>query len=173
MRSESGPIVISGDFNAKSLEWGDPREDNRGRALADVMASVNLVACNNSEEPTFERVYKRGVSSSYIDVTFVSEPDRQRLKNWRVMEEYSGSLHKYISFELQPGPEHQARNYPGPRWAWRKVDLAKLTLFLQSQDVVMPGDAEAGAAILDKYLKKACDASMPRGNYKGGKKPVY
>lgn len=173
VRSGSGPVVIAGDFNAKSPEWGDPREDDRGRALADLMASVNLVACNDGEEPTFERVHRTGVSTSHIDVTFISEPDRQRLKNWRVREEPSGSLHNYISFELQPGLGHLARSNPGLRWAWRKADLHKLSLFLQSNDAMLEGDAEAGASALGRHLTEACDASMPRGNYKGGKKPVY
>jgi len=40
VRNAKGVVIVAGDFNAKSSVWGDHREDPKGRALADMMASI-------------------------------------------------------------------------------------------------------------------------------------
>lgn len=173
IRTENGPVILAGDFNAKSPEWGDPREDRCGRALMDFSASVNLIACNTGDKPTFERAYRLGVSESYIDITFVSEPHKDKVRNWRVMEEYSASLHNYISFEIHTMIDTKFHSPTERRWSWRKMDLSKLTAFIQSAGVSTAVTAEQSATLLSEYLTKACDECMPKGSYKGGKKPAY
>lgn len=68
IRNSLIPVVVAGDFNAKSRAWGSPREDPRGTLLADLLASIEAAVCNNGQSPTSVR----GQSQSYIDVTFVS-----------------------------------------------------------------------------------------------------
>lgn len=40
IRNAGTPVLIAGDFNAKSPEWGDHQEDRKGHALADWLASL-------------------------------------------------------------------------------------------------------------------------------------
>lgn len=81
-------VIIAGDFNAKSGEWGDHKEDARGRLLTDLMAFLNLLACNCGNIPTFERIYRDGrVSQSSIDVTLVSEAIGRQINGWKVLGE--------------------------------------------------------------------------------------
>lgn len=65
------------------------------------MASASLIACNNGNKPTFERVYRNGVSTYHIDVTFVTEAHSSSITDWRVMDVYSMSYHKFIFFNMQ------------------------------------------------------------------------
>lgn len=87
-------VIVGGDFNAKSPAWGggDHREDQKGKTLMDMMASLGMAAC----KPTFTRVYDGGISRSHIDITFVLETESRVVKNWIVSDEYTGSLHSYI-----------------------------------------------------------------------------
>lgn len=82
-------VIIAGDFNAKRPEWGSPTSDSRGDALADLMSSLNLQACNTGNRPTFVRA----ASQSFIDITFAAVPLLNRISDWRVLEEESASLH--------------------------------------------------------------------------------
>jgi len=53
-RTSDVPVVLAGDFNAKSPVWCSPITDSRGELLADMAASLNLHAAN-TESPTFVR----------------------------------------------------------------------------------------------------------------------
>lgn len=96
IRIANGMVIVAGDFNAKSPEWGDHREDAKGRALADWAASLGLIPCNRGDKPTFSRVYNGGVSRSHIDITFASESSAQLVREWKVLDEFTVSLHRYI-----------------------------------------------------------------------------
>ncbi|KAJ8964369.1 hypothetical protein NQ317_003014 [Molorchus minor] len=89
-------VIVLGDLNAKAVEWGSPHTDKRGNILTDWMASKNLTAQNHGNVPTFVR----GDSSSYIDVTLTTSKTGKRLEKWRVSDEESLSLHRYIFFEI-------------------------------------------------------------------------
>lgn len=65
--STATPIIVAGDFNFYSPEWGSPDENAGSTILADAMSALNLYVCNNGQ-PTF----MRGASMTHI-FTFVSE----------------------------------------------------------------------------------------------------
>jgi len=67
--------------------------------LADAMPALNVYVCNNGQ-PTFVR----GVSMTHIDVTFVSESLADKVHGWKILDEESNSLHKYICFEIIINP---------------------------------------------------------------------
>jgi endonuclease/exonuclease/phosphatase family metal-dependent hydrolase len=90
------PVIVAGDFNFKSGSWGSSIEDARRILLAELMASMDLTACNQGSSPTFVR----GNSKTYIDVTFVRSQLVAKVHGWRVLEAESLSLHKYISFSM-------------------------------------------------------------------------
>lgn len=99
--------VLVGDFNAKAREWGSARTDARGREILEHVARLGLIIINDGLLPTFVR----GASTSYIDLTMASGTMARRLSNWRVLDEESLSLHKFVAFEVAAGA---ARIAPGP-----------------------------------------------------------
>lgn len=100
IRNKKGMVIVAGDFNAKSPAWGDHREDHKGKTLLDMTASLGMAVCNSGDKPTFTRVYEGGISRSHIDITFVSETESRVVKDWKVSDEYTGSLHSYIYFNI-------------------------------------------------------------------------
>jgi len=169
LRSAAGPVVVVGDFNAKSPVRGAPREDRRDQALADFAVSTGLAVCNSGERPTFVRVFRGGVSKSHTDVTFVSDAANHLVRGWKVREEYSMSFHQYISFCITSTPERPVNAEMSSRWAWRKFDQTKLHTYLESTGDVRASDAEQGTRDLAMVLKQACDSCMPKGSYRWGK----
>jgi len=94
------------------------------------------------------------------------------VKDWKTLDEYSASLHSYITFSIN-GTPHSERLPPKERWSWRKYDSTKLTRFIDSASFEMGEDTLPATGRLDKYLKDACDSCMPKGTYRRGKKPAY
>lgn len=178
VRNAALPVITAGDFNAKSGEWGDHREDVRGRLLIDLMSSLNLLVCNCGNTPIFERIYRDGrVSQSFIDVTLVSEVSGRRIDGWKVLDEYTGSLHRYITFTIASiinRPINHDAHQQGGKWSWKKYEQQKLQKFLSEKEFSFTNiDALDKIPMLDSYIKQACDASMPNGTYKGNKRPAY
>uniref|UniRef100_A0A2S2NQQ6 Reverse transcriptase domain-containing protein n=1 Tax=Schizaphis graminum TaxID=13262 RepID=A0A2S2NQQ6_SCHGA len=171
VRGSDGPVLIAGDFNAKRPEWGSPITDQRGDALAELAASLDLHVCNTGGCPTFVR----GASESYIDVTFASRSIWQKISNWRVLDEDSLSLHLYIAFDISPVIDSVPQPPPSG-WNWRKLDREKLSAFLDTRPMAGFGTTNTlglQPESLDAYLAAACDCSMPRKSYHGGKRPVH
>lgn len=48
-------VIIGGDFNSKSYEWGSSEEDERSRLLSEVAASIDLNPTNVGNNPTYVR----------------------------------------------------------------------------------------------------------------------
>ncbi|CAB0044084.1 unnamed protein product [Trichogramma brassicae] len=60
------PLIVAGDFNAWSTEWGCRVTRQRGTALLDVLATLEAALLNT---PTFTGA----LSYSVIDLTFASD----------------------------------------------------------------------------------------------------
>ncbi|XP_008190142.1 uncharacterized protein LOC103311988 [Acyrthosiphon pisum] len=90
-------VVCAGDFNAKSREWGSPREDRRGTLLADFISALDATICNDGHRLTFVR----GELETYIDVTFASANISGAVRNWTVREDVSLSVHRFITFHVR------------------------------------------------------------------------
>jgi len=169
VKETEGPVVVAGDFNAKSPKWGALREDRSVRVLTDSMTSMDLVVCNIGDSPTFERTYPGGVSRSHIDITFVSELHRRLVCNWKVLNDYTRSLHRYISFSVASSIGCPTQPVPISRWAWKKCDVGKVLEFLRSLVVTSVTKAELVVKELTTFLEEACNSCMPKGTYKWGK----
>lgn len=109
-----GEVILAGDFNAKSAEWGAPKEDQRGEILAE-MASQRALTPLNTGAPTFVR---RGITS-HIDITFATPNLVKKLESWEVLEEESLSPHKHILIKINQTTlkksNNQKRNNSGQR----------------------------------------------------------
>lgn len=89
-------IVLAGDVNAKNSIWGSSITDHKGTQLADFSASHNFLFCNNVDcGPT----YRRGDTSSSIDVTMVSSSAYSLVSNWLVHPDHYED-HFMITYEF-------------------------------------------------------------------------
>lgn len=122
------PILIAGDFNARSAAWGDWVENKRGEELCAMLESLELVIANSGSTLTFDRG-----SGSIVDVTAVSESLIQRISDWRVMEsEFNNSDHHYIRFSIHEGKPRDTTHFPvHPGWNTKKIDVESFILGLQ------------------------------------------
>lgn len=154
-------IVIGGDFNAWSLEWGSASNDHRGEQLTALMASLDFLTGNTGSTPTYRRVN----AESVIDVTFSRTRSPTALLGWRVLEDIeSGSDHSYVEFRLGiPAEEVDLGQIQG--WSFRRLNEEALSthiLAVESPTIEQHTSATTAADHLGEYLKSACDASMPR-----------
>lgn len=174
VRGSKVPTLVAGDFNAHSPTWGSNFEDTEGRMVNDTMSSLDLHLCNHGEAPTFTR----GLSASHIDLTFATKDLFNRLHDLSVLNEETLSLHHYISFNIK---NESLRNYSAEtpniskyaKWSWRKLDSTKLQEYLDSTSAIPTDTAISVANDLTRLLEEACNECMPKGSYKGRKKPAY
>ena len=83
IRSFRHKVVIGGDFKSKSPEWNSNKLDNRGIALCETIASLNLTVFNVGDKLTF----RREAGGSIIDITFGSGELCNVNMNWMVLED--------------------------------------------------------------------------------------
>jgi len=172
VRTSSVPVIVAGDFNSHSPEWGNPDENQRGSLLADTIYSLNLYVCNRGNLPT----YVRGASGTHIDVTFVSEVLIGEMHGWRVVDEESHSLHRYIWFELnRQRPNADVSNET--RWSIFKLNTDKLQE-AASRELQLRDDDRSSSPIEAKAKELICrltcisDSCMPRTRGNPKRKPV-
>lgn len=163
MQTQSDPVIVTGDFNAKSTEWGMPYSDRRGSLLADWIAQHDLTAVNKHDEYTFQR----GLAQSIIDLTLVPTYLVHKLSNWRTLDAESLSDHKYIAFtwDDNAGTTCQTSGYTG--WNLKRLDKDKLLSKLRE------ATCESTPASLNKILQRACNAAMPKKRCFRNRRPVY
>jgi len=173
-RRQGQKLIVAGDFNAKAEEWQSGWTNQRGYALCELIDEKRLQTLNLGNEPTR---FHQGVGSR-IDVTFASESLAQLIRGWKVLDEDSGSDHRYILFSL-----HREVEVTAPkklrRWAVKKMSTDRLRAsyltMLWNGDEADNEEAgvESAAAKLMGTVTKACDAAMPRCGPPRKKKAVY
>ena len=167
IQSAKGPVLITGDFNGKSPEWGETRLDKRGNAICEFVARNDLTVMNNGQEHTF----RRGDTGSIIDLTIASENLASKIENWRVLEEITLSDHQYITFDVKIQKSGQIRKRRNRRKFWnvRKLDKAKLRDQLAETKIMddfgwlkQNDNADQVVQRTKKKIVAACDAAMPQ-----------
>ncbi|XP_046687812.1 uncharacterized protein LOC124373489 [Homalodisca vitripennis] len=163
-----GEIIVGGDFNAKSTEWGADLSDTRGNEVADVAARLDLVILNTGNSTTFRRP---GFREAILDITLATQRISNRIKDWTVSEEYSGSDHQNVTFSIQSASAAIVRHdYQLRRWNVRKLNLEELRTSLTRssstfQDDRTPNSREGTENLVSTVMEQivaACEASMPR-----------
>lgn len=148
---------------------GDHREDENGRVLSDWAASLGLVPWNCGDRPTFFKEYAGGVSESHIDITFVSNNLDKRVRDWKVLDAYTSSLHNYITFEISSRVGMDTKK-SSTRWSWRKYDKSKRMDFIATaKNVPLTATVSTGTEDIGAFLGDACNSCMSIRRYKGGK----
>jgi len=154
IRNDRTEAIITGDFNAKHIDWGSPRSEQRGEALADLINTLGLVICNKGNSST----YRKG---SILDLTLATPNLASKVIGWKVLDEESLSDHFYITFEIDLGAtKKDARN---PRFP--KIDLRKLETALTSDSFnqgISSSNAEESTRALTEAIH-ACRTVTPAG----------
>lgn len=163
-------IIATGDFNAAAGEWGSTRTTVRGRNLLDWMAQRDFTLLNDGRIPTFMSPTGR---RSFIDLTMASGEALPAVREWEVLDEESGSDHRYISFKLGP------RTFPCPtsfkrRWQYRKLDKEVLVTAIDEGCQRLAQESEADETRIMEVLVGACELSGGPGRQTGHRRqPVY
>ena len=89
-------VISCGDFNAKSVLWGSPDGNTRGRVIEKILDECDKVRLNTGMAT---RWFSGG--ESHIDLAFVSPGFTNMSHHWEVLEGSSGSDHNIVSMEFQ------------------------------------------------------------------------
>ena len=108
-RSIEGQLIFAGDLNSKAIEWGMPNTDSKGKHSLETAARLGLIVLNTENTTTFQRP---GCEETTPDITLLSERMADLIKKWRVLEDYTGSDHQYISFAVDTETNVYMKNNP-------------------------------------------------------------
>ncbi|XP_028966745.1 uncharacterized protein LOC114828103 [Galendromus occidentalis] len=90
-------LVVTGDFNSAAVEWGSSTTNRRGELILEMTSRLDLLVANDGIVPTFQRREQR----SYLDLTLYSGNVNGGIEGWRVLEEETGSDHRYLEFQIR------------------------------------------------------------------------
>ncbi|XP_011858938.1 PREDICTED: uncharacterized protein LOC105556455 [Vollenhovia emeryi] len=162
------PILVAGDFNAKSADWGSRRPDVKGAEVVAWAARLGLKLENRGSASTCVRPQ----GESIVDLTWTSPAAANWVENWRVMEE-AETLSDHLLIEMTlVRPTARGRMDSGTnsriRWAVGKLDQDMLLATLKAATWPQgepQRDVEREAKWLRETLTRACDSSMPRARF--------
>lgn len=171
-------VIIGGDFNGKSIGWGEKTTDRRGHLIEEWLAKNDFYTANIGNTPTFQR----NNSESIIDITIADIKHSNWVTNWRVMEEESLSDHAYITFTLvipDAGRRHRVHNtsttLSGKRTivGWNINNLQPET-FIRSFQETMEREGHVDHENIHKLIEMVCNKELKKKVTADGKrKPVY
>ena len=162
------PVIVLGDFNARSRAWGDARDDIRGETVLEWSAGLDLRLQNRGSVSTCVRWQ----GESIVDLTWATPAAARIVSGWRVAEEAETlSDHRHIIFDVAihpPGSDsRRRRSSPPRRWSVKRLDrdaletAAIVAAWPETDDQILP-DPEEEAAWFRETMTSICDVSMPR-----------
>jgi hypothetical protein len=172
------PLIIMGNFNARHKNWDSNAKTRQGygQKLFDWSINMELAVMNRKDVTTC----RRPQGQSVIDITLVNKHAANKVKEWKVEEEYPViSDHCTITMQLEDGVARRINkviNSNFPRWNYKKVDLDALQGFAESMVWGRERSREVSpnslAEWLDKGMRDLANASMPR-SFGGGRRQAY
>ncbi|XP_068140360.1 uncharacterized protein [Drosophila tropicalis] len=161
-------VVVAGDFNAWSEEWGSSSTNAKGRTVLEAFATSDLVVLNTGSEFTFNRAGY----GSVIDVTFTSRQIFNTAK-WELCSHYTASDHTAIMCTIGDSPAAAAVTPDKPKMY--RVDTLNPETFASTLCFpTMVGDANDLSRKLMAAITAACDSSMAvRRIHSRHKRSVY
>jgi hypothetical protein len=98
-------VLVLGDFNSHSMQWGNSATNTRGRWLTNWAAGLGLLLANKGTASVAWR------GSSVVDVTWATSELYPRIRDWRVAEGVEIlSDHLYIFMEVVPEDADKSNN---------------------------------------------------------------
>ena len=162
-------VLVAGDFNARSAEWGDRVTSGRGRAISDLCGSLDLTVLNRGSTPTFER----GDAQSVIDLTMASRSLSGRVSRWRVeRDRFVYSDHNVVRYDIteqgttrpsRPPPTHRVT-----RWVISSFDADMFVAYLSGVTTLDGNTAARKARQLHDAIKAGCNLAMRTCRSGGG-----
>ena len=151
----------------------EPTTNTRGRCILDMAARLGLVVANTGNAATFRRP---GCEHTTPDITLVSENLIGAVEGWKVLEDYTGSDHQYITFQI--ASRNSLVPTPRPRgtrkWNVPKLNAnAFLAKFDESSTAQASRDASSLVNTMMQRITQSCNASMPRVTQHSRKQNVY
>ncbi|XP_011884010.1 PREDICTED: uncharacterized protein LOC105571145, partial [Vollenhovia emeryi] len=160
-----GPILVAGDFNAKSALWGSRRPDVKGADVEAWAARLGLHLENVGDVSTCVRPQ----GESIVDLTWTSPAAARRICGWEVVEGLELlSDHLPIRIDFSWEDRRREPQEKVVRWRTEKLDPDKLKESLIAELWAQPNPAptvDEEAQWLQRTLMKACDAAMPRAKF--------
>lgn len=168
LKETSRKTIIVGDFNSRSISWGDLDTNDRGRVVKDWMICNNLQCLNDPDNfiPTF--IGHRG--ESVIDLVFATE-DIYRDLQIKIMDDEFLSDHKAILITYKEN-EGMA-NFISKPAGWF-LDPTKYKTF--NREVKVRIDQEADLLtpeLCNKIISESADIAFSRKDKINNFKPVY
>ncbi|CAF4907381.1 unnamed protein product [Pieris macdunnoughi] len=160
------PVIVLGDFNARSQTWGDSLTNDRGKAVEEWYTELGLFLHNRGNVPTCVRAQ----GQSLVDLTFSSPSLASSVQNWKVAEDIETlSDHRYIRFNIfksQIRYEVGVNRQAFPRWVLSSLnkDLAEEAAIVQAwcAPAIWPTDVNEAASRLRHAAKAISNASMSK-----------
>ncbi|XP_011860158.1 PREDICTED: uncharacterized protein LOC105557512 [Vollenhovia emeryi] len=160
-----GPVLVAGDFNAKSAMWGSRRPDCRGADVEDWATRLGLHLENTGAVSTCVRPQ----GESIVDLTWTSPAAARIVTSWEVMKEME-LLSDHLPIEIKlarEGNRGGVQDCP-LRWAVKKMKPEKLVESVVAAMWAQPDplpSIEKEAKWLRRVMTAACDNAMPRAKF--------
>ncbi|CAB0036803.1 unnamed protein product [Trichogramma brassicae] len=106
------PLIVAGDFNAWSTEWGCQVTRQRDTILLDALATLEAALLNTGDSLTFTGA----LGYSFIDLTFASDTLASRITSWALSELYTHSDHQAIVFEIETARPPRPTTRQSSKW---------------------------------------------------------
>lgn len=167
-----GPLLIGGDFNSQAHEWGSRTTNSRGRMVLDMAARMGLVIMNRGNATTFRRP---GCEGTIPDITLASERVSGNVLNWMVLEDYTGSDHQYITYNVENGRRTNQNSTVITSRTWNVAKLNKAALLSRLDYSTNEYTPNVSNVVRDtmKLIVAACNEAMPLRSRKHKKEAVY
>ncbi|XP_011859393.1 PREDICTED: uncharacterized protein LOC105556893 [Vollenhovia emeryi] len=156
-----GPVMVAGDFNAKSALWGSRRPDVKGAEMVAWAARLG----HHLENVGATSTCVRPQGESIVDLTWTSLVAARMVASWEVAESLE-LLSDHLPIEIRLLQERRDRAQERPiRWTARKLDQDRLVESLVAATWSKPDPLrtiEEEVDWLQRSMTAACDNAMPR-----------
>lgn len=171
-------MIVAGDFNAKSVLWGERMGNIKGRLLEQWANRHELRLANVGNQPTCVRPQ----GESRVDLTWSTPGLIDRIRDWEVLDEVSLSDHLYIVYNVLPVEynsgfwgNRQEEEYP--RWIFKDMDRDRFLEMVQlgywERDERVLESVDEQAETLKRVVTHACDAVAKRAGRNQRKRNKY
>lgn len=158
-------VILTGDFNARSIVWHDRITDENGREVEDFINKNNLEIVNEAGNPS--TFCHNG--ESCIDLTLATRGISNRIKNWRVRTEWTSSDHRGITFEISSCLNRVSATDGEKRFALRKANWGLVTAQMYAEWIQMNPtpvlssgeDIETFTNTVTNSITKVCNMTIP------------
>lgn len=123
-------LIFGCDANAHNQVWSESYNDVRGESIIDTIISHELHILNRGSRAT----WSNSEHSSIIDITFSTARIKDKIMNWRVIEEETLSDHRLISFEINTEEisQEKSNNIKKCDFIKYKVNVTNFLLSIQN-----------------------------------------